>query len=194
MTVHRGILAPAPGEFDALWDFMEERVKPTPNPFNSKQNLLRRQCTFSEPGSTPYSFGQGNDTFSEPAENWPSVVKAALDTARHLAGEEYGLVPSLYNAVHCNLYPCGKAGVRLHRDDEPSMVRDMPIFSFTMLSDAERPRDFSIYKLDKATKICDIPSVRGTCSSWPGRCNRASPTGSIRPGPRASTRISCEST
>ena len=146
-------------EFEEIHDFMKHTVMKTPNPRNPRQFLKRKQCTFVLPHISSYEFGQFNQTFRSEESEWPSSVRMALDHVRKVA-PSFGVDPALYTGVHVNLYADGSVGVKPHFDKEGSMVAGMPIFSFTALSDASRPRDFSFYTLD-GEKIRDVTLQHG---------------------------------
>lgn len=138
----RGALPLTDKEFTELDEFMsdDERVPRTPNPMNRKFFLLRKQATFG----ANYNFGQKNVAIDGPPSEWPVAVQRALEVAKRVAAQKK-LEPSLYNAVHANLYPDGRAGVAPHADQEGEMVRRMPILSFTLLAGEKKPRNFSIF-------------------------------------------------
>jgi hypothetical protein len=52
--------------------------------------------------------------------------------------------PDTLKAVHANYYPDG-AGVGRHSDKDGPFDHSKPIYSYTFLSDASRPRDFLIH-------------------------------------------------
>ena len=137
-------------EFDELLTYIKTVVKKSPNPRNPKTFLKRRQCTWVIPGTRSYEFGQFNQHFEVAVDQWPSVVRRALDDAKRRSG-----APELYTGVHVNLYVDGGVGVAPHSDKEQSMVKGRPIFSYTLLRDPSTPRPFSVYTRNKC-KIKDI--------------------------------------
>ena len=106
---------------------------------NRTQFLLRRQATFG----IKYKFGsQTSQAFLDPEQElWPVAVQLALEDARLRSS-----APETLGAVHVNWYPDGKAGVGAHKDDESIFIKNMPIYSYTLLSDPTRPRGFQIYR------------------------------------------------
>lgn len=138
-------------EVAELLCFMRESVAPTPNPRNPKYFLHRKQCTFASQGAREYEFGQYNQHFFTPRNEWPAIVRKALQLAHQFSDQ-----PELYNGVHVNLYEDGSVGLAPHRDNEGSMVRGMPIFSFTVLEDPATPREFVIYDNDKVTRRLSV--------------------------------------
>lgn len=155
VILHRNALQPRSEGWEEILAYLRHEVKKTPNPRNPNTFLRRKQCTFVEPDASSYEFGQFNETIRSEANAWPSVVKMALHMAQELASTVLHVDASLYNGVHANLYPSGDVGVLPHYDKEQSLVEGMPIFSFTLLSDPDRPRPFSIYTLE-GVKLYDI--------------------------------------
>ncbi len=143
-------------EVDELLNFMKTKVQKTPNPRNPRTFLKRKQCTFVLPGITDYEFGQHNDTFRSKPEDWPAIVHKAL-TAVHRYAEADS---DLYNGVHAVFYEDGSVGLNPHADKEDSMLEGMPIFSFTLLKDASKPRPFTIYKKNNE-KLLDVMLQHG---------------------------------
>ena len=146
-------------EVNAILDFMKVKVQKTPNPRNPRTFLKRKQCTFVLPGITDYEFGQHNDTFRSESDEWPAIVKHALKVV-HRYAERNGIDPDLYNGVHAVFYENGLVGLNPHADKEDSMLEGMPIFSFTLLKDASKPRAFSIYKWNNE-KLFDVMLQHG---------------------------------
>ena len=130
-------------ETQALDDFMSDdaKVAPTPNPNNSKMNLLRKQVTFG----ASYNFGQKSPSILTQVGEWPVAVQKALEYGKRVAIEK-GIASELYNGVHANLYPHGGAGVAAHSDSEVDLVKGLPILSFTLLNGDMKPRPFTIYR------------------------------------------------
>ena len=145
----------SPSETQSMIDFMRTRVQSTPNPRNPSTLLRRKQCTFVLPHVQDYEFGQFNQHFRSPKDEWPELVKRAFDQVVRICDR-----PECFTAVHANLYEDGGVGVDPHSDKEHSMVKGLPIFSITLLEDPTEPRPFSIYTNDK-TKICDVPLGHG---------------------------------
>jgi alkylated DNA repair dioxygenase AlkB len=158
LVLRPGALAVSPAEFAALEAFVRAEVPPSPNPRRPTTFLKRRQCTFVLPGARHYDFGQVHRTFESAASAWPPVVARALAHARAHAGAD---AAALYNGVHVNLYADASVGVAPHADKERSMVAGRTIFSYTLLADPARPRPFSVYTRDKATKLHDLPLGHG---------------------------------
>ena len=120
-----------------------------------KSAVGRKQATFG----AVYNFGQAN-TIIQDRTQWPQLVTQCLEYAQELA-EQKGIARELYNGVHVNLYPSGNAGVMPHSDEEPAMVKGLPIFSFTALNGDLHPRSFSIYhppasSAAKPQKVADV--------------------------------------
>ena len=109
----------------------------TPNPMNPKTFLRRRQGTFG----AAYEFGSQTSpqVGGDDEEAWPELVRRVLRDAR-----ERDPSPETLKAVHANFYPDG-AGVGRHDDKDGPFDHSKPIYSYTFLSDASRPRDFLIY-------------------------------------------------
>ena len=85
---------------------------------------------------------------------WPAAVQKALKMS-HTFVEKRGIAHEVYNVVHVNYYPDGTSGVKPHADDEPELIRGLPIFSYTLLPGDElrcKPRDFAIYTTKKSGK------------------------------------------
>lgn len=126
-----------------LRDFMCNKVKPTPNPYNPKTFLKRLQTTFG----ALYNFGQ--EVTSQPPDDtnhpWPEAVKTMLRVSQDFA-ESRGIARDLYNGAHVTFYRNGDVSLEAHSDDEEDMVKEMPIISGTLLSGDKKPRPFSIYK------------------------------------------------
>lgn len=167
IRLYRKYVSVSREEFQKLYKFMEDDVDSTPNPMNTKTFLKRKQCTFVTPGTSSYEFGQYNQTFRSEIEEWPMVVQNALRETKTLAST-LGVAEDVYNGVHVNLYRDGSVGVLPHSDKEHSMLRGMPIFSFTLLSDDALPRPFSIYSRDKV-KLHDINLGNGDLLIMEGR-------------------------
>lgn len=119
--------------FEDTWEY-SKTIPNTPNPLNPRYMIRRKQCTF---GAT-YLFG-GQVSKCVEYENWPELVKYVLDDVRKHSGSD------VYNVVHTNWYPNGKAGLDPHADDERDMISNMDIYSYTFLSDVNKPRGFQIY-------------------------------------------------
>ena len=119
----------------------EANVPPTVNPWNAKSNLLRRQCTWLPPG-VEYKFSrQGNTNFDGPITEWPRAVQEVLKYVKDKVEDA-----DAFCGVHANYYPTGKAGVAKHADDEASLVKGAPIFSFTIFPKEEYARPFIVNK------------------------------------------------
>jgi alkylated DNA repair dioxygenase AlkB len=136
--------------FEALWDFGMDDDKVPPS-FAMGQRMHRKQATFG----AGYSFSrQKNSVFLTPESEFPEAVRMALEHAREIS--------STVNGVHVNWYPGGKAGVLPHADDEPELVPEAPIFSYTLLeSDEAPPRGFQIYLGDETKPVADIQLRNG---------------------------------
>ena len=147
----RGAMRASEDAKDGLISFMNS-VPKTPNPMNRKTFLRRRQCTFG--CAEGYRFGQQQSIGI--TDNFPSVIHDTLSAARSLASwMGYGDVADKYDVVHCNYYPDGESGMGIHRDDEECMVKDAPIFSFTMMPQRSRARLFAIYR-DEFMPVNDV--------------------------------------
>ena len=131
-----GRLMCAPSFFEDAWKY-SDAVRSTPNPMNKHFMIRRKQCTF---GAT-YNFS-GQQSTGIPYKDWPALVKIVLQDAREHSGSD------LYNVVHANWYPDGRAGLDPHADNETDMVPDMDIYSYTFLSDPNTPRGFQFYTFD----------------------------------------------
>ena len=112
-------------------------VPPTPNPMNPRTFLRRRQGTF---GAT-YRFGSqtSRKVGGDDEESWPELIRIALRDAR-----ARDPTPTTLGAAHANYYPDG-AGVGRHKDKDGPFNHSKPIYSYTFLKDASRPRDFLVY-------------------------------------------------
>lgn len=170
LVIERAALRVSPAQFEELRRFMADVVKPTPNPRNPKFFLNRKQCTFVD-GGVPYEFGQFNETFEQPMDTWPELAQHVLRLVRERVRGNEMFGADLYNGVHVNLYPTGKVGVMPHRDNEKSLVEGAPIFSFTLLSDPMRPRDFTVYDCDNAP-LYRAPLGHGDLLVMAGETNR----------------------
>jgi len=122
--------------FESCTDVLK-RMPQTPNPMNPRTFLRRRQGTFG----AAYDFGSQTSpqVGGDDEEKWPELVRRVLRDAR-----ERDPTPETLNAVHANYYPDG-AGVGKHNDKDGPFDHSKPIYSYTFLSDASRPRDFLIY-------------------------------------------------
>lgn len=125
----------APSIFEEAWEY-NENIPQTPNPMNKRFMIRRKQCTF---GAT-YKFS-GQKSAGVPNE-WPDLAKIVLQDAREHSGSD------MYNVVHTNWYPDGRAGLDPHADNENDMVPNMDIYSYTFLSDIHTPRGFQFYTYD----------------------------------------------
>lgn len=121
-------------------------VEPTPNPMNPHTFVRRRQITF---GAT-YDFGQKTQSDQRPVSQWPEAVQMALHKTKEMA-RRLGFSPDMYNVVHVNYYPDGRAGIAAHADDEKQMVPGAPIFSFSL---SPLPRRFRISH--KNNSVADV--------------------------------------
>ena len=120
--------------FNELWAFGADdaRVPPTRNPMNQKYFIKRKQATFG----TSYRFaGQISKEIGGPEASWPVAVQMALADARSRSSR-----PETLTAVHTNWYPDGSAGLQPHTDNENLFIPNMPIYSYTLLSDPSLPR------------------------------------------------------
>lgn len=127
--------------FEQLWAFGSdpEKVPPTRNPMNKNTFIKRKQATFG----TTYRFGgQTSVAIGGPEASWPVAVQMALADARSRSSR-----PDTLTAVHTNWYPDGSAGLQPHTDKEDLFIPDMPIYSYTLLSDPSLPRGFQIYRI-----------------------------------------------
>ena len=114
-------------EFEETWKMFPP---PAPNPLKPTTNLLRLQMAFG----VTYTFsGQTSPNLGPvDAVTTPSLVQRVVNDARvraNAAGHDEGL----YTFVHCNGYPSGKAGLMYHQDNEPFMVKGLPIYSYTFI-------------------------------------------------------------
>lgn len=128
-----------------LDEFLSKRPR-TLNRYGTYNNRI--QTTFG----AVYDFGQETSTVPYPVESWPKAVQIALQTAQKMVAQ-LGIDKNLYNAVHANLYPSGKAGVDAHSDKEDDMIAGLPIISFTLLSGNIVPRNFSILRSPNAAEV-----------------------------------------
>lgn len=126
----------APSIFEEAWKY-NEKIPQTPNPMNKRFMIRRKQCTF---GAT-YSFA-GQKSTGIPYDEWPELAKIVLKDVQEHSGSD------LYNVVHTNWYPDGKAGLDPHADNETDMVPHMDIYSYTFISDMNTPRGFQFYTYD----------------------------------------------
>ena len=129
-------------EFEKMWKMFPP---PAPNPMNPKTNLLRLQMAFG----VTYTFsGQTSPNLGPvDAETTPSLVQRVAKDARERASAA-GHDEGLYTFVHCNGYPFGKAGLMYHQDNEPFIVKGLPIYSYTFILQPDpkgiRHRDFCV--------------------------------------------------
>ena len=160
-------------QYDELWGFAD-RIPPTPNPMNRHTNLRRKQATFG----AVYRFGQQVSTrVSDPEDEWPELVKIAIEDSRSRIAEARRGDYEAATAAHVNWYPDGRAGNGRHRDAEPDLVPGAPIFSYSFLSDgpmdtaspsaaktktpAPTPRLFDVYRLGAQKPIASVPLGHG---------------------------------
>lgn len=134
-------------KFEDMWKVFDT-IKPTPNPFNRKTNILRRQCTYG----AQYNFG-GQQSFkiNLDCSEWPILVQQVLQDVKERE-VEHG---DIYSVVHVNFYPDGKAGLDIHSDNETDHVEGHNIYSYTFLSEPGNPRGFQIYNM-KDEKIHEV--------------------------------------
>lgn len=130
MWIHfKDVISCSQNEFEDMWK-LYDTIPPTQNPMNKKTFIKRKQITFG----SYYSFGRQKSL--EYTGDYPTLVKRVLE---HIDDERY-------NVVHTNFYDGGEAGLAPHSDDETQMLQDMPIYSFTFLSEPGNPRGFQIYE------------------------------------------------
>jgi alkylated DNA repair dioxygenase AlkB len=140
LQFHREALADAPpGSFDALWERFPD---PPPNPLNPAQRLRRSQMTYGG----AYRFGRQLSPDAGPVEQAPELVQMALRDARQRAAGA-GLDPALYNSVHCNAYPDGRAGLSWHGDDERDHLRGAPIYSYSFVQCPPGGVDYRLFQV-----------------------------------------------
>jgi alkylated DNA repair dioxygenase AlkB len=138
-----------PQDVATFANFMIHNVASTPNPMNPSTNILRKQATFQPTTFKNYAFsGQTMQTVGGDPLDWArttgsTILTTVLEDAQTRA-EASGINKQLYNVVHANYYPDGKAGVALHKDDEDHIVAGMPIFSYTFLVGHKNARTFVI--------------------------------------------------
>ena len=163
--VHRALSVPR-RDFESLWALGTDESKVKRTQFMGSL-VNRRQATFG----AGYSFsGQKNTIFNIPENEFPAAVQMALEDARSRVGERESV---RLNGVHVNWYPDGNAGVNAHADDEPHLVVDAPIFSYTLLESEETaPRGFQIYMQDGKTQVADIPLFDGDLIIMGGEMQR----------------------
>jgi hypothetical protein len=153
--------------FESLWamGMNDDIVKPT---FAMGMRVNRKQATFG----AGYSFsGQKNTIFDILESAFPEAVRTALEDARARLHKEDE--PRKLNGVHVNWYPNGNASVMPHADDEPMLVPDAPIFSYTLLeSDSTPPRGFQMYTQDGKQTVADIPLFNGDLLVMGGEVQR----------------------
>jgi hypothetical protein len=138
-----------------LFNFMKNDVKSSRNTYNANTFIKRKQCTIATPNTIAYFFGQDNETFYKPIDEWFKVLQDALKIVNDYTQTLNVPKKCKYNAVHMNYYPDGSSGLKAHKDDEDSIFPRQPIFSFTFLSNPNLQRFFSIYDLND-TKILDV--------------------------------------
>lgn len=146
IVILRNVLNVTQAETQVLKEYMEDDrlVPPTKNPCNANHNLRRKQATFG----AAYKFGRQTSTHvpGDPLM-WPAAVQKALKMSQVFV-EKRGIAHQVYNVVHVNYYPDGKAGVLPHADDEPELIKGLPIFSYTLLPGdkaCHMRRNFVIY-------------------------------------------------
>ena len=125
-------------DFEEFWK-VSDTIESTPNPMNRKYMIRRKQGTYG----AQYNFGgQQSKIISSNYEEYPEIIKMVLDDVRTLSGSD------AYNVCHVNFYPDGSAGLAPHSDNEKAMIHDMPIYSYTFISESGNPRGFQIYDKD----------------------------------------------
>jgi len=125
--------------FDELWNVFNI-IPSTPNPMNRNFIIKRKQCTYG----AEYSFaGQKSQNISNNLDEYPYIIKKVLDDVNKFSNSD------LYNVVHVNFYPDGSAGLDPHSDNEAPMLKDYPIYSYTLLSEQGNPRGFQVYDMNK---------------------------------------------
>ena len=114
-------------EFEETWKMFPPAAE---NPLNRKTKLLRLQMafgvTYTFSGQTSPNLGPVN------AETTPPLVQRVAKDARERASAA-GHDEGQYTFVHCNGYPSGKAGLMYHQDNEPFIVKGLPIYSYTFI-------------------------------------------------------------
>ena len=135
----RKALIAAPGEFVQAAEFMQsDRV---PQQKFMGHDVPRKQATFGLVKYKSYPLISDHD-------QWPSLVKRVLSVTQEFAEQLGDPNPEMYNAVHANYYPRGDSSVNRHADDEPLLVEDAPIFSYTYIQDDDddAARPFTVWR------------------------------------------------
>jgi alkylated DNA repair dioxygenase AlkB len=141
-TYVRNAITATTAEFEELWNMFPQAEK---NPMNRNTLLRRLQMTF---GFTYEFSGQTSPNMGRvDTDSTPSLIQQAVNDARARA-RDAGHDTSLYTFVHCNGYPDGNAGLMYHQDNEDSMAKGLPIYSYTFIVQADAKgfhyRDFCV--------------------------------------------------
>lgn len=144
----RGALSYTRAEFEDLWT-VSDGIPRTVNQWGNENRRL--QATYG----ASYAFsGQSSHRVETPLEEeWPVIVQRALQDARRRAAPD---VAQQLNGAHVNWYSEGRAGIDPHSDDERSLVRGAPIFSYTLLATPGTPRPFDILEADGKTIVARV--------------------------------------
>lgn len=162
LYLRRNAIGCNPSDIQSAMEFMEKMVRPE----RIWGNLVpRKQCMFGP----PYKRYQTPDRAT-----WPKLVHKVLAFARALAVELGIPNPEAYNGAHANFYADGASKVAKHADDEPELVKDMPIISISFGA----PRDFTIWRTPGASRIegkgrvADVTLYSGDVAVMMGKMQR----------------------
>jgi alkylated DNA repair dioxygenase AlkB len=150
VVLKRRAIVATDDEFAEAQDFFVTQVD-YPPPFMGHP-ILRKQCTFGTVQYARYKL------ISERAR-WPTLVSRVIEATQAFAAELGIEHPEEYDAVHGNYYQCENAGVSKHADDEPQLVPDAPIFSYTFL---EHDNNAGARPFDIMVKTNGAEGVEGT--------------------------------
>lgn len=138
---------------------MWARIPPkTPNPFNNKTFIRRRQGTYG----AFYKFGNQESENLGPVEDAPKLVQRCLSDAKARAGSD----ADLCTVVHVNWYDSGGAWLNQHQDNEQAGM-GKPIFSYSFIrrddDSSEEPFRFFVISEDKLKKkkLASVPLFDG---------------------------------
>lgn len=134
---------------EELEEFMSDDVKVARTPNHPWGGYVRRkQATFG----AEYKFGNQKSTHIGGSPlRWPRAVQEAMRQAQQFA-EQRGIAHELYNVVHVNYYPMPEAWLAPHADDEPELIKGLPILSYTLLAGNKKARPFDIHATQKVGK------------------------------------------
>lgn len=148
----RNALPTTTEDFNEAVEYMKSNN--VPQQFIFGHPVPRKQCTFATEKYASYPH------IAE-TESWPKLVTDVRQHTQQIAKAMGFPEPEDYKGVHANYYADAQSSVAGHSDDEPQLVNDAPIFSYTYLEDDLKAREFSIYKKSSAPDKIDGNGKKG---------------------------------